>query len=152
MANTVLQTPTTTKEAAEKIEQFRLVVLTDEGKIKHADGTKFPYGYVRQAAAPEVEERPWGDLSHGLPAQVAVVTSQAVVDVAIDPSETNFSKGTVFKAGAKVYAGANGTVCSDTKANGKKPVGIAERADHSGRVRVNLFHPSIFSADSSMEL
>lgn len=150
-ANSVLNSPTTTKELAAKVEQFRFVMLDSSGKIKHADGSALPYGYVRQAAAPESEEdsRPSNHVEHALPSRVAVTTYQAVVSVAIDPTEKNFSKGNVFKPGDKVYVGADGTAATSAKAKGKKkPVGIAERADHVGRVRVNMFHPSVLVADS----
>ncbi|WP_312099004.1 hypothetical protein [Corynebacterium dentalis] len=127
MTNAVFTTGPVTKKVTAKVEKFRFVDLAAEG-VKHASGTALPYGYVRQTAAPVA--RAEGDVSYGLPDIVAVVTHQAVVEVAT--AETKFTPG------AKVYAAADGKAA----ASGTIAVGLAEGDVANGRVRVHMFHPA----------
>lgn len=127
MTNAVFTTGPVTKKVTAKVEKFRFVDLTADG-VKHAAGTALPYGYVRQTAAPVA--RAEGDVSYGLPDIVAVVTHQAVVEVATDEAS--------FTVGAKVYAAADGKAA----ASGTIAVGLAEGDVANGRVRVHMFHPA----------
>lgn len=132
MTNAIFSTSPITKEAGVKVEKFRLVEL-DAGKVKHATGDNLPYGYVRQAAAPQARED--NDLSYGLPHLVAVVTHQAVVEVEVAP-------GATFTPGAAVYAAADGKVSN----TGTVAVGLAEGEARGTRVRVHLWHPAGLNA------
>lgn len=131
MTNAVFSTGPITKEVSALVHKFRFVELTND-KVAEATGAKLPYGYVRQAAAPQVREE--NGLAYGLPEHVAVVTHQAVVDV--ETAEESFAVGATVYAAAEGKAAASGTVA----------VGIAERDVQNGRVRVHMFHPSIFAA------
>lgn len=132
MTNAVFSTGSITKEVGELVSKFRLVKLTD-GKVVHNDADSFPYGQINQAAEPAAEARPADYVAHGLPHLIAVNTAQVVVEVETEAELT---------AGATVYAAADGKVAE----TGTVAVGIAERETKGTRVRVNLFHPSIFAA------
>lgn len=127
MTNAVLTTGPVTKKVSEKVEKFRFVDLVD-GLVKHADGSKLPYGQVQQLAAPVARKE--GDISYGLPEYVAVNTHQAVVEVEV-------AKGATFKIGAAVFVAADGKAAAE----GTVKAGIAEREVKNGRVRVHMFHP-----------
>ena len=134
MTNAVFSTGSITKEAGALVSKFRLVKLS-AGKVVHNDAASFPYGQINQPAEPAEELRADDYVAHGLPHLVAVNTAQVVVEV-----ETSAE----FTAGATVFAAADGKVAE----SGSVAVGIAERETKGTRVRVNLFHPSIFAADA----
>lgn len=150
MTNAVVTTGPLTKEVAEKVEKFRFVMLDESGKVKHADGKGLPYGYVQQPAAPKGKHKDQ-DVSYGLPHMVAVVEHQAVVDVEIDADGDHLemeSEGPKFKPGALVYVGKDGKA---TAKKGTGPaVGLVERAEANGRVRVNMFHSAALAAKSEL--
>lgn len=127
MSNPTYASGNLTREAGAVVEKFRLVRLVD-GKVQHATADALPFGAVTEAAAPDTE-REDNVLAHGLPRVVRVHTGQAVVPVDTD--------GTGFTDGAVVYAAADGKVAT----TGTVGVGIADRAESGGQVRVHLFHP-----------
>ena len=128
MSNPTYASGNLTREAGAAVEKFRLVRLVD-GKVQHADAAAVPFGAVTEAAAPEAV-RAANVLAHGLPSHVRVHTDKAVVP--ITTADTGFTDG------AKVYAAADGTVAK----TGTVGVGIADRAESGGTVRVHLFHPA----------
>ena len=115
-----------TREVKTKVEPYRLVKIID-GKIGHCDASTFPFGAVTEAGIPK-SEVPTNKV--GLPTAVRVHTSQVVVKIATDSSG--------FIDGAVVYAAADGKVAT----SGTVKVGIADRPESDGLVRVNLFHPA----------
>ena len=133
MADPKFVTGQLTREVAEPIAKYRLVVEED-GKVSLAQ-SEFPYGVVSEPAEPK-GEREKNDLTHGLPPYVRVSTTQCVARIATDGEIT---------AGADVFAAADGKV----SASGSVKVGVAH-ADTKGEVtEVNLFHPSIFGGASA---
>ncbi|AZA08705.1 capsid cement protein [Corynebacterium pseudopelargi] len=127
---TFVQGPVTCKVNAEKIEKYRLVKLTSDG-IEYAGADAPVFGAVTEAGAKPVEREP-GDLRVGLPDVLAVHTAPSVVPVACDAPES-------VKAGAPVYAAAEGKVSND----GSVVVGVALRdgAEGDATVRVRLLAP-----------
>nr|WP_286981452.1 hypothetical protein [Corynebacterium sp. UBA5992] len=134
MTNAVFTTGPITKQVSAPVSKFRLVSLVAE-KIKHADGTALPYGYVGHPAAPEARED--NDVAYGLPRSVAVVTHQAVVLIETDATD--------FKPGDVAYVAADGKVAK----TGTVAVGLIERERHYGCVRVHMFHPAALAAGAS---
>lgn len=135
MSNPTYASGNLTREAGAAVEKFRLVRLVD-GKVQHATADAVPYGAVTEAAAPEAV-REANVLAHGLPRVVRVHTGQVVI-----PVET---EGTGFTDGAVVYAAADGKVAT----TGTVGVGIADRPESGGQVRVHLFHPAGLAADGA---
>lgn len=132
MSNPTYSSGNLTREAGATVEKFRLVRLVD-GKVQHATADALPYGAVTESAAPEAE-REANYLAHGLPRVVRVHTAQCVVPLATD--------GADFDDGDTVYAAANGKVAK----TGTVAVGLADRAESGGLVRVHLFHPAGIAA------
>ncbi|XOJ10557.1 hypothetical protein ACMXZU_04605 [Corynebacterium striatum] len=132
MSNPTYNSANLTREAGAVLEQYRLVKLVD-GKVVYATASDFPFGAVTEQAAPKAKSEP-NDLSHGLPHVVNVHAGQTVVK--LTTADTGFTDGAV------VYAAADGKVAK----TGTVKVGIADRPEESGKVRVHLFHPSIFAA------
>lgn len=132
MSNPTYASGNLTREAGAAVEKFRLVRLVD-GKVQHATADAVPYGAVTEAAAPDAV-REANVLAHGLPRVVRVHTGQVVVPIATD--------GTGFTDGATVYAAADGKVAT----TGTVGVGLADRAESGGTVRVHLFHPAGLAA------
>ena len=133
MSNPTFASGQLTREVASTVEQFRLVAETD-GKIAHNGADAFPFGVVTEKATPAPNEQV-GDVSLGYPSKVRVGTVQCVTYVATDADAGSIAQG------ADVYAAADGKVA----ASGTVKVGVADRASVAGRVRVHLFHPSIFA-------
>ncbi|MBB1034643.1 hypothetical protein G6031_09605 [Dietzia sp. CQ4] len=128
MSNPTFSTGNLTREAGATVEKFRLVRLVD-GKVQHATADALPYGAVTEAAAPEAD-REDNYLAHGLPRVVRVHAAQCVLPLATD--------GTDFADGDTVYAAADGKVAK----TGTVGVGLVDRAESGGLVRVHLFHPA----------
>ncbi|AKF28189.1 hypothetical protein YH66_11840 [[Brevibacterium] flavum] len=122
-----------TREAGEVIEPYRLV-STAAGKITHADGTELPFGAVTEGATPEAD-RPDGYLAHGLPHVVRVHAEQSVVKLQ--------TEATGLVEGDLVYAAADGLVAK----TGTVAVGLVDKPESGGIVRVNLFHPIALAAN-----
>lgn len=135
MSNPTYDSANLTREAGALIGQFRLV-STAAGKITHADGTTLPFGGVTEAAAPEVDS-PDNYLAHGLPKNVRVHAGQCVIKLTTD--------ATGFTEGDLVYASADGKVDRD----GTVAVGLADRPEANGLVRVHLFHPVAMAANTA---
>lgn len=132
MSNPTFTTGNLTREAGAAVEKFRLVRLVD-GKVQHATAAALPYGAVTESAAPEAE-REANVLAHGLPRAVRVHAAQCVVPLAT--ADTGFADGDT------VYAAADGKVAK----TGTVGVGLVDRAESGGLVRVHLFHPAGITA------
>ena len=105
-----------TFEAAEKLEKFTLVTVNGEGKIAPAGATGGGFGAVTEIADPDNAAKP----NH-----VAVHYGPAAVKLLVDGGDA-----TAIKAGAAVFAAANGRVA----AAGDVKVGIAVRDGEGERV------------------
>lgn len=105
-----------TFEAAEKLEKFTLVTVNGEGKIAPAGATGGVIGAVTEIADPDNAAKP----NH-----VAVHYGPAAVKLLVDGGDA-----TAIKAGAAVFAAANGRVA----AAGDVKVGIAVRDGEGERV------------------
>lgn len=130
MSNPTFASGQLTREVAEPVKQFRLVVESG-GKIKHAGASAFPFGVVTEAGAPKGGPED-NAIVLGLSHKVRVGTSQCVVKIETD--------GTIAQ-GATVYAAADGKV----SASGSVKVGLADKATDGGLTRVHLFHPATFA-------
>lgn len=135
MSNPTYASGNLTREAGAAVEQFRLVRLVS-GKVQHATADAVPFGAVTEAAAPDAD-REDNVLAHGLPSHVRVHTGQVVVP--ITTGDTGFTDGD------PVFAAADGKVAK----TGTVGVGIADRAESGGTVRVHLFHPVGLAADGA---
>lgn len=134
MSNPTFSSGNLTREAGAVVEKFRLVRLVD-GKVEHSTADDFPFGAVTESAAPEAE-RETNVLAHGLPRLVRVHAAQCVVPLATD--DTGLADGDT------VYADDDGKVAAD----GSVGVGLVDRAESDGLVRVHLFHPAGLVTDS----
>ncbi|WP_018119412.1 hypothetical protein [Corynebacterium mastitidis] len=128
MSNPTFSLGDLTRKAGKPVEKFRLV-KEHEGKIEHAGAEDFPFGVVTESAAPKGDPEA-NVLTHGLPENVRVGTTQRVVKITTDEE---------ISAGVVVYAAADGKVAS----SGSVKVGVADQASRDGLVRVHLFHPSV---------
>lgn len=113
------------------IEKFRLVKVDSEG-ISYADASGPVWGAVAQTGA-KPEERAANDLTYGRPAHLAVHTGPESVPLEVTSSPEG------IKAGAAVYADANGKVA----ASGNTLVGYAVEDGVAGDnfVTVHLVTP-----------
>lgn len=136
MSNPTFDSTNLTREAVAKIDQFRLVTSA-AGKISHADGTVLPFGAVTEAAEPE-GNRPDGYLAHGLPHKVRVHAGQTVIKLATE--DTGFTEGSV------VYGAADGKVAK----TGTVAVGLVDKPESGGLVRVHLFHPVALAQNTAV--
>lgn len=134
MSNPTYASGNLTREAGATVDKFRLVRLVD-GKVQHATADALPYGAITEAAAPEAD-REDNVLAHGLPRLVRVHTAQTVVPLVTPDID--------FADGDTVYAAADGTVAK----TGTVGVGLADRAESDGLVRVHLFHPAGVTASA----
>lgn len=105
-----------TFEAAEKLEKFTLVTVNDEGKIAPAGATGAVFGAVTEVADPDNVAKP---------NYVAVHYGPAAVKLLVDGGDA-----TAIKAGAAVFAAANGRVAD----SGTVQVGVAVRDGEGDRV------------------
>lgn len=105
-----------TFEAAEKLEKFTLVTVNGEGKMAPAGATGGVFGAVTEVADPDNAAKP----NH-----VAVHYGPAAVKLLVDGGDA-----TAIKAGAAVFAAANGRVA----ATGEVQVGVAVRDGEGERV------------------
>ena len=135
MSNPTYASGNLTRFAGAAVEKYRLVRLVS-GKVQHAAADALPFGAVTEAAAPEAV-REANVLAHGLPSHVRVHTGQVVAPIATDD--------TGFADGAQVFAAADGKVAK----TGTVGVGLADRAESDGTVRVHLFHPAGLVADGA---
>lgn len=136
MSNPTFDSTNLTREAGVKIDQFRLVT-SSAGKISHADGTVLPFGAVTEAAEPE-GDRPDGYLAYGLPHKVRVHAGQTVIKLA--------TEDTGFIEGAVVYGSADGKVAK----TGTVAIGLVDKPESGGLVRVNLFHPVALAENAAL--
>lgn len=128
MAGAVFSTGNLTREVGKPVEPYSLVKIVD-GKIEHAGASDKPFGSVSEGGAPKKAQP---DNKLGYPSVVRVHTSQCVVKLRTDATD--------FKDGDTVYAAADGKVAK----SGSVAVGIVDAPVLNGKVRVNLFHPSVF--------
>lgn len=101
--------------AAQALEKFTLVAVNDEGKLVPATADERAFGAVTEKADPA---------NTALPDDVAVHYGPAAVKLIVD------GDASVIKAGAPVYAAANGRV----SATGTVQIGVAARDGSGDRV------------------
>ena len=103
-----------TFEAATRIEKFTLVSLNADGKVVPAGASGSVFGVVTEIADPAITTKP---------TNIAVHYGTAAVKLRADDAAA-------FKAGAAVYAAADGKVST----SGTVQVGVAARAGEDGKV------------------
>lgn len=111
-----------TYPASTKLEKFRLVTVAD-GKVKHAAATGGVIGAVTEKADPA---------NNALPTNIAVHMGPASVKLEVDGGDA-----TAIKAGAAVFAAADGKVAAE----GTVQVGVAIWDGEGDRVLTRLFDP-----------
>ena len=122
MSNPTFRSGPITFEAATKLEKFRLVTVAD-GKVKHAAATGGVFGAVTEKADPN---------NNALPTNIAVHIGPAAVKLEVDGGDAS-----VIKAGAAVFAAADGKVA----ATGTVQVGVAAWDGEGDRVLTVLNLP-----------
>lgn len=122
MSNPTFRSGPITFEAAAKLEKFRLVTVAD-GKVKHAAATGGVFGAVTEKADPN---------NNALPTNIAVHIGPAAVKLEVDGGDAS-----VIKAGAAVFAAADGKVA----ATGTVQVGVAAWDGEGDRVLTVLNLP-----------
>lgn len=110
-----------TYPASTKLEKFRLVTLAD-GKVKHAAATGGVIGAVTEKADPA---------NNALPTNIAVHMGPSSVKLTVE------GNATAIKAGAAVFAAADGKVAAE----GTVQVGVAIWDGEGDRVLTRLFDP-----------
>ena len=110
-----------TYPASTKLEKFRLVTLAD-GKVKHAAATGGVIGAVTERADPA---------NNALSTNIAVHMGPSSVKLTVE------GNATAIKAGAAVFAAADGKVAAE----GTVQVGVAIWDGEGDRVLTRLFDP-----------
>ena len=110
-----------TYPASTKLDKFRLVTIAD-GKVKHAAATGGVIGAVTEKADPD---------NTALPTNIAVHMGPASVKLTVE------GDATAIKAGAAVFAAADGKVAAE----GTVQVGVAIWDGEGDRVLTRLFDP-----------